>query len=381
MQKHEHLVGIDVLRLIAATLVMFYHFAFWNWLGAQPLGHALAAQAPAWGQHLHFGWVGVEIFFVISGYVIAYTASATSPARFLRSRFLRLAPASWIAATLVLVIDARIGHSALHTLLTKYAETLAFWPLDAIDGIWWTLGIEIDFYLLAYCLILKRRTALLEPVIVSIGIVSGAFWIMALSLQTVLDGHGGLLGLLHYLVLKAEGNRALQLLLVQHGCLFALGVALWKASSLGLTRRRAGGLLVLAAACLLEIAGQNGIIERSAHRHLPVLPAMAAWSAALGLLCLSVNFNATLLRRIGRGAAVVRFGGLLTYPLYLLHDTIGTGLILWQSPNLGAKAIAGAMVASVVCAGLVARYAEPALRSRLSGLLPASGGWLPAEVN
>jgi len=359
---------------------MCYHFAFWNWLSAQPLGHALGAQAPAWGEHLHFGWVGVEIFFVISGYVIAYTVSDTSPARFLRSRFLRLAPASWIAATLVLVIDAVVFHSPLHTLLTKYAETLAFWPLDAIDGIWWTLGIEIDFYLLAYFLIRKRRVGLLEPVIVSIGLVSGAFWIMALSLQTVLDGHGGSLGLLHYLVLKAEGNRELQLLLVQHGCLFALGVVLWKVSSLGLTKRRTGVLLVLAAACLLEIAGQNGIIERAAHRHLPVLPAMAAWSAALGLLWVSVIFNAPLLRGIGRGAAVVRFGGLLTYPLYLLHDAVGTALVLWLSPYLGTTAIAAAVVAAIASAGLVARYVEPALRSRLSALLPVSARKLPAEV-
>jgi len=381
MQKHKHLIGIDVLRLIAATLVMCYHLAFWNWLGTQPLGIALPGQVPAWGPHLHFGWVGVEIFFVISGFVIAYTVSDTSPARFLRSRFLRLAPASWIAATLVLIIYARIGHAALHTLLTKYAETLAFWPLDAIDGIWWTLGIEIDFYLLAYFLILKRRPALLEPVIVSIGLASGAFWIMALSLQTLLNGRGGYLGLLHYLVLKAEGNRELQLLLVQHGCLFATGVVLWKVSSLGLTKRRAGVLLVLVAACLLEIAGQNGIIARAARMHLPALPAMFAWGAAMGLLCVSVIFNDTLLHRIGRGAATVRFAGLLTYPLYLLHDAVGTSIVLWLSPSLGAKAIAAAAVISLGCAACVAGYVEPALRSRLSALLPGNARRRPAEAS
>ena len=192
--------------MFAATLVMIYHFGFWNWQTGQPLVLAFPGQAPVWGTNLHFGWVGVEIFFVISGFVIAYTTSYARPSSFLRSRFLRLAPASWIGATLVLAIHLAIGTPDTLGLLTRYGETLVFWPLNAIDGVWWTLGIEIDFYFIAYFLIKQGRSAALEPLMVVVGALSGVFWIAALTLQLVLQGHEGYLGTLYGACLEGAGE-------------------------------------------------------------------------------------------------------------------------------------------------------------------------------
>ncbi|WP_246707247.1 acyltransferase family protein [Mesorhizobium sp. NZP2077] len=69
--------GVDILRFLAAVLVMVYHYGFWVW--AYPDG--ISAQAtggvppqPDIGAWVGSGWVGVEIFFVISGFVIAFSA-------------------------------------------------------------------------------------------------------------------------------------------------------------------------------------------------------------------------------------------------------------------------------------------------------------------
>ena len=69
--------GLDLLRFFAACVVMIYHLAFWSW--AFPEAQvARASRGVAdfehWAEFTRAGWAGVQIFFVISGFVIALTA-------------------------------------------------------------------------------------------------------------------------------------------------------------------------------------------------------------------------------------------------------------------------------------------------------------------
>ena len=76
-------------------------------------------QFPAAAVFTWFGWVGVEVFFVISGFVIANSASKTSPIEFLISRALRLYPAVWVCSTATFVYCFSSGSLRVAT----------FWPL------------------------------------------------------------------------------------------------------------------------------------------------------------------------------------------------------------------------------------------------------------
>src|SRR6266516_7176941 len=58
------------------------------------------------------GHIGVDIFFVISGFIIAYSAENSSAYEFLRSRIVRLVPAVWIIAPVTLAVAAAIGFSS-----------------------------------------------------------------------------------------------------------------------------------------------------------------------------------------------------------------------------------------------------------------------------
>ncbi|MER9864925.1 hypothetical protein [Mesorhizobium sp. M0185] len=79
MRQSGRLVGLDLLRIFAAFSVMLFHFAYWSWaptVASTPksiTGGAL--QYPELIPFSWWGWVGVEIFFVISGFVIAFSAS------------------------------------------------------------------------------------------------------------------------------------------------------------------------------------------------------------------------------------------------------------------------------------------------------------------
>src|SRR5580692_7749566 len=90
----NHFSLLDPLRFGAAFGVALFHQLFWSWAWVS-IGHpgfertvAADVQYPSAAPFTWFGWVGVEIFFVISGFVIANSASRSSPKQFLVGRAL-----------------------------------------------------------------------------------------------------------------------------------------------------------------------------------------------------------------------------------------------------------------------------------------------------
>lgn len=87
-----------MIRAGAALLVVFFHLGYWIW-HSDPQAAVPLAYRP-FQPFFAMGWVGVEIFFVISGFVIAYSTQHGSPARFFEHRAMRLFPAALICASL-----------------------------------------------------------------------------------------------------------------------------------------------------------------------------------------------------------------------------------------------------------------------------------------
>jgi len=91
----KHVVGIDLIRFLAAALVMFFHYGFLigkHVSGKIVLVNGATTSYPELYDFSNFGWVGVETFFVISGFVIAFSAERASPFSFFSSRVTRLGP-------------------------------------------------------------------------------------------------------------------------------------------------------------------------------------------------------------------------------------------------------------------------------------------------
>lgn len=161
--------GIEICRGVAATAVVLYH-------AARHLDrnyHLPLLTAP-----LQFGHAGVDLFFVISGFIILYVhyddiGNPGRIGRYANRRFTRVMPTYWVA----LGLTAAMGISGSKGLpsLVEWAYSLSLVPSnrELILGVAWTLRYELMFYAI-FCILLLRR---------SLGIAAMGTWLVAVLIN------------------------------------------------------------------------------------------------------------------------------------------------------------------------------------------------------
>jgi peptidoglycan/LPS O-acetylase OafA/YrhL len=155
MSKHR-IELLDSFRFIALMSVLLYHFMT-RWVALYPYGHF-------YGVLFSHGFLALNFYFMISGFVIHYTLENTSaPGIFVRNRISRLAPpmvlCSLITFFVVRLLDDHLyfpnAHPARNLLpgLTFVNPVIWSWltgtKMEWISGSYWSLWTEIQFYLLA----------------------------------------------------------------------------------------------------------------------------------------------------------------------------------------------------------------------------------------
>jgi peptidoglycan/LPS O-acetylase OafA/YrhL len=358
-QRKLPITGLDVIRFFAAFLVMTYHLAFWSWaVGHEATSNSITHGTPAFPSLTWLSWfggVGVDIFFVLSGFVILYSADRDSRS-FARSRVLRLVPGALVAASLSAITLMQLKTMSDWSVVTRFLRSIFFVPYGPwIDGVYWTLGIEIVFYATIFLLLNTASVERLRLVLYPIGLVSSAFWLMSVffGLNAYIDATFG-----------SAVVRTLQLLLVYHGNLFTIGGLLW-ASLLG--QRKEADLPVIAlcvGTAMLHIANDKAWEAEVAHS-TAVVPILI-WATCVVGIVLSVRFNDQISRVIpGRFARII---GIATYPLYLINDVIGAAFLKWAYAltSHAEVALAFAMLATCALAVSMAAFAEPPIRTVLA---------------
>lgn len=150
----RHVPGLAFLRGLAALSVCLYHFTG----AALPKLHVDALH-----ELVKNGWVGVQVFFVISGFIIPYSLlgkrySVRSFVPYITKRIVRINPPAYVALLLVLAqwyfIDYFIAHKVSYTaditvfrIAHNLLFTIPFSDYKWIIGIFWTLAIEFQFYI------------------------------------------------------------------------------------------------------------------------------------------------------------------------------------------------------------------------------------------
>src|SRR6185437_5049858 len=149
----EKIKSLQMMRFVAAAMVVAVHAIYF--VGQLPSGSALSAA------RLNIGASGVDIFFVISGFVIYRSALRRPPAlAFLRKRFLRIAPFYYLASLTLLPVLAFSGWPMPDG--PSIAASVIFWPAwkhiaAPINPVGWSLCFEMLFYLAVAIALASRR--------------------------------------------------------------------------------------------------------------------------------------------------------------------------------------------------------------------------------
>ena len=326
---HQQILGLDLIRASAAVMVMFFHLGYWDWTRGSDSRAILPEAFIPLRPVLSAGWVGVEIFFVLSGFVIAYSAQGNTALRFAQHRFLRLFPTALLCATLI--ASVLLTAYPLPQVALQWVKSISFYPSGPwVDGTYWTLPIEVAFYALIAVTLTIRGGRFLSPVLAALGVVSAS---VCVALWLAVPSAGGLSGLLVRAGLEFPPGACL---LLVHGCFFALGGLLYLVLLERSSPVRLLALFGSVTGCFAELLHHADGVARASGQPRALGIALSLWILAVLGLVAAVFCNPALERRAGpKGMRLARRLGVATYPLYLLHNRIGLAILGVTHRRLG----------------------------------------------
>lgn len=338
-----YFAGLDILRFIAALGVVNFHY----FLGV--------TDALSW---YRYGNLGVQLFFIISGFVIAQSVATSSLREFAIGRWIRLYPLFWIICTLTYLYTLLMPQGnpvsfpeyliSMTMLGDKLSSALGYGGL--VDPSYWTLAVEIVFYAgigaFVYLFSWKRIRYFLWGWL-TISVLSFAFGIQDLFMM--------------------------KLLLVRHASYFILGatLALIVAESTTSSRRQFSDRLLLGLTLVYSTLISYLALPPYFMPH-PLDGHIIAFMHPILFMCVLLFIWMSRFLESGRARTICTIIGGLTYPLYLLHQTIGrvtfTTLDKYY-PHIGNAIF---MIAVMLIISYIAYVYDKRLRKYLSEkLLPS----------
>lgn len=354
--RHERILYLDGLRGVAIFMVLGCHYLT-RWTDFYPYRDTFAAIAT-------YGYFGVQLFFVVSGFVITLTLyRCASFYEFAVRRFARLWPTLALCTTLTFVmltlIPTRVfvisPHDFIPALLFISPETLNHLTHSDhyhwMDGVCWSLVVEVRFYLLIGTLyFLQPHFFVRNLFYASVAIFSADAIAMFWGFESV--------------AAHLEGT-----LIAKFLPWFLIGIAL----CLRNTGKPWRHLLALAAGGLV-------IQIITSDQRAP----LAAISVAIPLM---MWIGTTKTGNKALSNRVLTSIGAASYSLYLLHNNIGVTAIHWLGVRFGAHgpfsialAIGTAVLMILVARAIFMHWETPLNRSLvgigLQGVSPTKGSTL-----
>ncbi|UQI48471.1 acyltransferase [Streptomyces sp. HU2014] len=332
---------LDGLRILAALMVVMFHYVSLRGGWGQDTSDIFPELKPL----AQYGWLGVEVFFLISGFVICMSTWGRSLGDFVMSRVSRVYPAYWVAIGLTTLIvslwpQVRQVHSYddVLTNLTMLQTGFGVWD---VDGVYWTLFVELKFYVL-FAIVVATGVTYRKCVLFC------ALWTVVAMTSTQVDS-------------KLLTMWAMPL----YAPYFVAGIAFY------LMYRYRPTALLWGIAGLSLLLAQHHLTKRVADNSTHDI---AVWPARLIVLAAFV-----IMALIALGACNriqwrwLSTAGALTYPLYLIHQYIGMTIIYALREKLPPYVlVAGLIVAMMGAAWLLHRLVERPMGSWLRKIMRSS---------
>ncbi|MFJ1750113.1 acyltransferase family protein [Streptomyces sp. NPDC088116] len=356
--RHNRMRALDGLRILAALMVCVYHYAGRGGEVGDAWGRSPNELFPDLSPLAAYGCLGVQIFFVISGFVICMSSWGRSLGDFFRSRVSRLYPAYWAAIVLVtaacVVLPSVSEPLRVNEVLVNLTMLQQPMGADRVLGVCWTLWVEARFYLLFALFVVWKGVTYRRVVIFC------CLWTVATVLAVVADQP-----IIDEIVMQEYapffiGGLALYLIHRYGSDLLLWGIV---ATSWLLGQR-------FATTALWNPDATSVFVERSPHVILLIVTFAFASVAAVALGWLRWADWRWL-----------TFAGTLTYPFYLVHEHLGWFAIAVLHKRFGLAAwltLIATVVLMLVVAWLLHRLVEKPFGPRLKRAMKLQAGRMRA---
>ena len=345
---------LDLLRLFAALAVVAYHYSF-RGAGADDMTWlSLPAITPV----TKYGYVGVQLFFVISGFVIAFSAEGRTARQFIVARASRIYPGFLVCMTLTFAATIAFGAPRYTASASQWLANLAIvspaLKQPFMDGVYWSIVYELIFYFWVLIFIatglFSRRLSLIV-----------AIWLV--------------LSLVNELMVDSTALR--RVFITDDSGFFAAGLMLYALFS---GRRGALNWLLLAAATAASV--KQATLGADWVRGNFGIPLSDVAIVALSVGSVALVGVSLLAKRLPLPAGLIIALGGLTYPLYLIHQHLGFMIFNRLEGVAPAPILAGFTLAGMLGLSFVIwRFAERPGQRLMKAILPrllAWPAWLPA---
>jgi peptidoglycan/LPS O-acetylase OafA/YrhL len=324
MTGTHRLAPLDGLRGIAILLVVWYHVWQITWL---------PAPNPALEFLPETGFAGVDLFFFLSGFVISYPflvardAGTAQPGwrHFAARRFIKIVP-SYVLSMIVLFATGYAHFDSAGDAATSIAAHLVFihtwWQatFGSINGVLWTLAVEVQFYLLFplvwWCF---RRRAL---------VTAGALVAIALAWR-----YASAQCCLHTTMPLMVENLPGYIDLFAAGMLSALTYVRFHQRVRGALAASAATSVAIGGIALFWLLAQNLYDDRLADMwpYAWQIGYRSAWAFAFFLIATGTLFGVRWWQH-AVGNPLLIFCGAISYNWYLYHQAIARGLLAAHLP-------------------------------------------------
>jgi peptidoglycan/LPS O-acetylase OafA/YrhL len=348
MVDHARVSALDLLRLFAVLLVAAFHF------GLQ--GPAGMVAVPGVESVARYGFMGVPIFFVISGFVIAYSAEGRTATSFAIARISRIYPTFLLCMTLTFVGVYLFGAPYFQVTFPQWAANLAIVAPGHtyIDSAYWSLVVEAVFYgwvavFIWFGFSIRRCDVIL------------LVWI-AVSLLNELTVDIRFFG---------------KTLMTDYSGFFASGILMYQMHR-GKADRRLRALFAMAVMTGIYQAIHNlRWIRQETGSDFDEFTVGAIFASSVGII-----FVATRIKRLPLKPELLLALGGCTYPLYLLHQQLG--YVVFMRIDGGAHPIFIAAITvfaiALVSAGIWIFFERPVQRW-LRAVLTRAASWVMLRIS
>ncbi|MEU6591295.1 acyltransferase [Streptomyces sp. NPDC046881] len=346
--RRGRLLALDGLRLVAALMVCVYHYTGRGGVVSESW-HASPDQLfPSLSRAAVYGNLGVQFFFVISGFVICMSSWGRTLGDFFRSRVARLYPAYWVALALVTAASLALPVVVHPVRPDEFLVNLTMLqqPMGAtrVLGVCWTLWVEVRFYVLFALFVVVRGVTYRRVVLFA------CVWTPAAVLC------------------HSSGNELLrQVVMPEYAPFFVGGLALYLIHRFG-SDLLAWGIVVMSW-LLAQSEATRGLWGPHPHRdpYVVILVVTVAY-ATVAAVALGWTGWASWSWLVTAGA--------LTYPFYLVHEHLGWFVIRVLHRGLGLSAwptLAVTVLGMLALAWLIHRFVEKPFGPRLKRALKKAG--------